>query len=103
MLENELNRGKVVNPREIPGNVITMNSEVSLQDLDDNEEIVYRLVFPAEADAERGWISVLAPIGTALLGYKEGDVIEWKVPSGVVKLKVTKIVYQPEAAGDYHL
>ena len=102
-LENELNRGKVVKPQDVPPNVITMNSEVYLKDLDTKEEIIYRLVFPDHADANQGWVSILAPIGTALLGYSTGDTIEWKVPAGIVKLKVEKILYQPEAAGDYHL
>ena len=102
-LEKELDRGKVVKPQDIPANVITMNSEVYLRDLDTDEEITYRLVFPDRADAGEGQVSVLAPIGTALLGYSVGDIIEWEVPSGIAKLKVEKILYQPEAAGDYHL
>jgi len=102
-LEKELDKGKIVSSQEIRPDVITMNSEVYLRDLNTREEIVYRLVFPEHADANLGRISVLAPIGTALLGYKVGDVIEWKVPAGVTKLKVEKILYQPESAGDYHL
>lgn len=102
-LEKELDKGKIVSSQEIRPDVITMNSEVYLRDLNTREEIVYRLVFPEYADANLGRISVLAPIGTALLGYKVGDVIEWKVPAGVTKLKVEKILYQPESAGDYHL
>ena len=102
-LENELNRGKVVKPQDIPPNVITMNSEVYLRDLNTKKEITYRLVFPEHADASQGRVSILAPIGTALLGYSVGDIIEWKVPAGIAKLKVEKIIYQPEAAGDYHL
>jgi regulator of nucleoside diphosphate kinase len=102
-LENELNRGKIVKSQDVPSNVITMNSEVYLRDLNTKEEITYRLVFPYRADASKGRISILAPIGTALLGYSVGDIIEWKVPAGIAKLKVEKILYQPEAAGDYHL
>ncbi|MBP7088360.1 MAG: nucleoside diphosphate kinase regulator [Candidatus Omnitrophica bacterium] len=102
-LEKELDIGKIVKSKDIPPNIITMNSEVYLRDLDTNEEITYRLVFPDHADASQGWISILAPIGTALLGYSVGDIIEWKVPAGITKLKVEKILYQPEAAGDYHL
>jgi regulator of nucleoside diphosphate kinase len=102
-LENELNRAKVVKSHDVPPNVITMNSEVYLRDLDTKEEIIYRLVFPDHADASQGRVSILAPIGTALLGYSVGDTIEWNVPAGSVKLKVEKILYQPESAGDYHL
>jgi regulator of nucleoside diphosphate kinase len=60
-------------------------------------------VFPTEADFAEGKISVLAPIGTAILGYKQGDTIEWSVPSGLRRLKVEEILYQPEAAGDHNL
>lgn len=102
-LEKELDRGRVVSSQEIPSDVITMNSEVHLKDLNTKEEITYRLVFPDHADVNQGWVSILAPIGTALLGYRVGDIIEWKVPAGIAKLKVEKILYQPEAAGDYHL
>lgn len=102
-LERELNRGKVVKSQDVPSNVITMNSEVYLRDLNTKKEITYRLVFPYRADASKGRISILAPIGMALLGYSVGDIIEWKVPAGIAKLKVEKILYQPEAAGDYHL
>jgi len=60
-------------------------------------------VFPTEADSAEGKISVLAPIGTAILGYRQGDTIEWPVPSGLRKLKVEEVIYQPEAAGDHDL
>ncbi len=102
-LEKELNRGKIVEPKNIPQNIITMNSMVHLKDLDSEEEITYILVFPDGADINEDKISILAPIGTALIGYRVGDIIEWKVPAGVRRLKVEKILYQPEAAGDYHL
>jgi regulator of nucleoside diphosphate kinase len=103
LLEGELSRAKVVPQQDIPSDVITMNSEVYLKDMDTNEETIYRLVFPHQADVDKGYVSILAPIGTALLGYRVGDIIEWKVPSGIAKWKVMKIIYQPEAAGDYHL
>jgi len=102
-LENELNRGKVIEPHDMPPNIITMNSEIHLKNLNTKEETIYRLVFPDHADVSQGRISILAPIGTALLGYGVGDIIEWKVPAGIAKLKVVKILYQPESAGDYHL
>jgi regulator of nucleoside diphosphate kinase len=61
------------------------------------------VVFPSEADSEQGKISILAPVGTALLGYRVGDTVEWKLPGGLRRLKIERILYQPEAAGDYHL
>ncbi|MDH5662210.1 MAG: nucleoside diphosphate kinase regulator [Elusimicrobiota bacterium] len=102
-LEGELNRGKVVKAKKIPKDVITMNSKVRLKDLGTQEEMIYQLVFPDDADPDQNKISILAPIGTALIGYRVGDVIEWKVPAGLRKLKVLEVLYQPEAAGDYHL
>ena len=102
-LEDELKRGKVVKSQDVPNNVITMNSKVRLLNIDTQEELIYQLVFPGTANSAHNKISVLAPVGTALLGYKVGDIIEWDVPAGLTKLKVEEILYQPEAAGDYHL
>jgi len=99
-LEAELNRGKIIKSQDIPQDIITMNSEVHLRNLNTKEEITYQLVFPDQADASQGRVSILAPIGTALLGYSVGDIIEWKVPAGVAKLQVEKIIYQPEANGE---
>ena len=101
-LDEELDRADLVKPQEIPNDVITMNSTFRLRDLDRGEEAVYMLVFPGEADSAKGKISILAPIGTAVLGYRLGDTIEWDVPAGLKRFKVEEIVYQPEAAGDYH-
>ena len=100
-LENEINRAQVVDSHKVPREVITMNSKVLL-DLGE-EELEVSLVYPSEADLVSNKLSVLSPIGTAILGYKEGDFIQWKVPSGVAEIHVKKVIYQPEAAGDYHL
>lgn len=102
-LRGELDRAEIVLPQEIPADVITMNSKVALMDLDTQEEEVYTLVYPENADMAEGKVSVLAPIGTAMLGYRVGDVFEWEVPAGTRRLKVDRILYQPEAAGDYEL
>jgi two-component system KDP operon response regulator KdpE len=102
-LDSELARGQLVAPTEVPPDVITMNSKVCLVDLDTKEEMVYMLVFPQDADIAQSKISILAPIGTAMLGYRVGDVFTWQVPDGVRRLKVKQILYQPEASGDYHL
>ena len=101
-LDEELDRAEVVKPEEIPTDVITMNSTFRLSNLDSGEEVVYTLVFPSKADSTTGKISILAPIGTAVLGYRVGDTIEWQVPAGLKRLRVDEVVYQPEAAGDYH-
>ena len=102
-LDVELSRGKVVAPTEVPPDVVTMNSRVRLVDLDTHEEMVYTLVFPQEADITQSKISVLAPVGTAMLGYRVGDTFTWHVPDGVRRLQVKQVLYQPEASGDYHL
>ena len=102
-LEEELDRAQVVRQQDIPADVITMRSTVRVKDLNTSEEIIYRLVFPTEANYDDGKISVLAPIGTAMLGYRRGDVIEWQVPSGVRRLSVEEVLYQPESKGEYHL
>jgi regulator of nucleoside diphosphate kinase len=102
-LEEELNRAKVVDPKHIPEGVVTMNSRVLLYDKASGEELTYTIVYPSEANIEFNRISILAPIGTALLGYRVGDTVEWKVPSGVRRLKIRDVLYQPEAAGEYDL
>jgi regulator of nucleoside diphosphate kinase len=102
-LEEELDRAELVQQKDIPADVITMRSTVRLKDLATSEEMIYQLVFPTEANYEEGRISVLAPIGTAMLGYKRGDVIEWQVPSGSRRLSVEEVIYQPESSGEYHL
>jgi len=102
-LEEELDKAHIVGSRDIPGDVVTMRSQVRVKDMKSGTEMDLSVVFPSEADSEQGKISVLAPVGTALLGYRVGDTIEWKVPGGLRRLKIERILYQPEAAGDYHL
>jgi len=101
ILEKELERAEIVDPKKIPADVITMNSTAYLKDLNTGEEIIWTLVFPKDAKAEDHRISVMAPIGMALLGYRVGDVIEWGVPGGTRRLKVMQTLYQPEASGHY--
>jgi regulator of nucleoside diphosphate kinase len=102
-LEQELDRAMIVDPKKVPPDLVTMNSQVRLEDLDTGEEMVYTLVFPEDADHTHNKISILAPIGTAMLGYRVGDIFEWKVPEGLSKMKIKEILYQPESSGDYHL
>ena len=100
-LQAEIDRARVVQPKDIPSDVVTMKSTVSIEDLDTKEEEVYTLVFPEDADVQQGKISILAPIGTAMLGYEVGDTFEWDVPAGKRRLLIKKILYQPEASGDF--
>lgn len=102
-LDQELQRGEVVAPARVPKGVVTMNSKVSIRDLRSDEREIYTLVFPKDADINQGRLSVLAPLGTALLGAKAGGVVEVNAPAGVRRIKVERILYQPEAAGDFHL
>lgn len=102
-LASELERAEIVDPKKVRPDVVTMNSRVVLQDTTTGEEMSYTLVFPKDANMGAGAISVLAPIGTAILGYSKGDIIEWQVPAGMRRILIKEIVYQPEAAGHYHL
>lgn len=100
-LEAELEEAEVVDASEIPPDVVTMNSRVRFEDEDSGETRDVTLVYPAQADAETGKISVLAPIGAALLGLSVGQTIDWPMPSGGSRrLRVVSVLYQPEAAGD---
>lgn len=102
-LQGELDRAHIVEPAAVPGDVVTMNSRVRFKDLDTNQDNVYTLVFPSEAKLEQQKISVLAPIGTAILGYLAGDTVEWRVPGGIKRVRIEEILYQPEAEGQYSL
>jgi regulator of nucleoside diphosphate kinase len=99
-LAAEIEKASVVQPDQIPADVITLNSTARLIDQDTDEEMVYTLVFPEDADPSQGKISILAPIGTAMLGYKVGDTFEWDTPGGKRIIHVREVLYQPEASGD---
>lgn len=102
-LEGELERALLLRPSAVPGNVVTMNSEVEYEDVDTQVRRTVRVVYPRDADAASGRVSVLAPIGTALLGLRAGQSIHWPTPAGRRHLRVLEIRYQPEAEGHFHL
>ena len=102
-LEEELDQAVLVSARKVPCNVVTMNTQMLVKDMDSEKEMLVQLVFPSEADYDQGKISILAPIGTALIGYRAGDTVEWEVPAGMRRLHIEEITYQPEAAGHLHL
>jgi regulator of nucleoside diphosphate kinase len=102
-LEQELKAGEVVAPARVPRGVVTMNSKLSVRDLASDERDTYTLSYPQEADIDEGRVSVMAPLGRALLGAKVGDVVEFDAPAGTRRIKIERILYQPEAAGDFHL
>ena len=100
-LEHEIERAIVVDPQKVAEDVITMNSKALLQV--DDEEVEVALVYPEDADDRAGKLSVCSGIGTAILGYKEGDAFSWRIPNRTCHIRIGKVLYQPEAAGDFHL
>lgn len=102
-LEAELARATVVAPQQMPPNVVTMNSTVKFVMLASGEEFEMTLVYPKDMDANGKTVSILAPVGSALLGLAQGDEIEWPNPSGgMTTVKVKEVTYQPERTGTYH-
>lgn len=102
-LDDELARADVVEPKDVPADVVTMNSDVVYEDVATGARRRIRIVYPEKADVERGWVSVLAPLGHALLGLRVGQEIQWRVPRGMRRLRIIAVPYQPEASGDYDL
>jgi regulator of nucleoside diphosphate kinase len=102
-LEEELDTASIVPASGVDQHVITMHSQVRVRNLESGEEMVFTLVYPRAADLEHGRISVLSPLGTLILGYQVGDVVSWRIPDGVRRLKIVEVQYQPEAAGHLHL
>lgn len=102
-LETELNRAKIVDPEEIPPTVVTMNSTVKFSVESTKEEVELTLVYPKDMDTTGKTISILAPVGSALLGLSQGAEIEWPKPGGgLIKVRITEVTYQPERTGVYH-
>lgn len=102
-LMKELDTAQIVEPEAIPSNVVTMNSIVKLSFLNNNKQVQFQIVYPDQANLKENKISIFSPIATALIGYKVADEIEWIVPAGLTNIRIDKIIYQPEAAGDYSL
>jgi regulator of nucleoside diphosphate kinase len=102
-LVGELNRAKQADPGQIPADVITMHSIVKIKYISNDKTFTMQLVYPEEANIQENKISIFAPIAMALLGYKKGDIVNWPTPGGKIKIKIEDILYQPEAAGDFHL
>lgn len=102
-LEEELARATIVEPRLMPSNIVTMNSTVRFIIEPTKDEFKLTLVYPKDIDSSGKKISILAPIGSALLGLTIGDQIEWPKPGGgTLKVKISEITYQPERAGEFH-
>ncbi|MDE2612830.1 MAG: nucleoside diphosphate kinase regulator [Burkholderiales bacterium] len=102
-LEAELERATVVEPEKVPPTVVTMNSTVKFAVESSSEDFELTLVYPKDADTSGKTISILAPVGSALLGLKQGDEIAWPKPGGgLIKVTVKEVIYQPEREGSYH-
>ncbi len=102
-LMGEINRARIVSPQRIPSDVVTMNTVVRIRNIDQNRAYTIKLVYPEAADTKKGHISIFAPVAAAILGYRQGDIVDWQMPSGNTQIMIEEILYQPEAAGDYHL
>jgi len=102
-LRDELGRAEIVEPEQVPPNVVTMRSKVRFVVESSGETFCKSLVYPREADGSDDRISVLAPIGTALLGLTEGQRIEWPAPGGaLIPVRIVEVLYQPERSGELH-
>lgn len=95
-LEEEIEKASIVPPDQIPSDVVTMHSRVRIVDMRTGEQLVYQIVYPHEANYSEKRISILAPIGTALLGYPVGTEIDWQVPSGTRRLRIEAVEQPPE-------
>jgi regulator of nucleoside diphosphate kinase len=100
-LEHEVERATVVEPHQVPEDVVTMNSRAVVRL--DGEAVEVALVYPEEADDSAGKFSVCSDVGTAILGYKEGDAFDWRMTHRTCHVQIEKVLYQPEAAGHFHL
>lgn len=102
-LQDELDRAEIVDPRQMPPTVVTMNSTVRFNNETTGEEFCMTLVYPKDVQGKPDRISILAPVGSALLGLSIGDVIEWPLPGGgIIRVRIIDIIYQPERSGEFH-
>jgi regulator of nucleoside diphosphate kinase len=103
-LELELDRAKIIMDNEVPPDLITMNSKVKFLNLHDEKEMTVTVVYPSDADYKEGKISILASLGSAIIGLRAGQEINWRFPDGKTKrLRILEVLYQPEANNDWHL
>lgn len=96
-LDQEISRARIVEPAEIPRDVATMDSHVVYRDEDTGDERVVVLVYPIDEDSSTGRLSILSPLGTALLGLSEGQTIAWTAPGGRLRrVSLVSVLFQPE-------
>lgn len=102
-LADGLREAQVIPSSQTPADLVTMNSRILLKRLDNNQEITLSIVYHNDADLKEKKISIFAPMGASLLGAKEQQIVDCSLPAGNVKYQISKLLYQPEAAGDHHL
>lgn len=101
-LTHEIERATVVDAQQVGRDVVTMNTRARLC-LDDDDVRDVQLVYPGDAQPEPGRLSVCSPVGTAILGCREGDAVDWRIGLRTRRIRIDRVLYQPEAAGDFHL
>lgn len=102
-LLNEMSSASIVEPSELPRDVVTMNSIVKISFLNSNKTLEFQIVYPDQANIKENKISIFSPVATALIGYRVSDEIEWIVPAGLTRIRIDEIIFQPEAAGEFDL
>lgn len=102
-LDSELQTARIVSSPEIPSDVVTLHSQVVVEHLDDKEQSTWVLTFPKESNISERKLSVLSPVGTALLGARKGEIVEWGTGGSGGKIRIKDILFQPEASGNYDL
>ncbi len=101
MLVREIKRAEKVDSKAIAPEFVTMNSVVQVENEETKHPMTIKIVYPKEANFKKGYVSVFSPLGSALLGYKVGDTVQFEAPKGIINIKILRIDYQPEANGDY--
>ena len=99
----ELHSAKIVPSAEVPKDVVTMNSIVKIHFENNTKPVQFQIVYPEQANMKENKISIFSPVASALIGYRVNDEIDWVIPSGMTKIIIDEIIYQPEAAGDFDL
>lgn len=102
-LANEIKRANKIDSKKIAPEFVTMNSVVQVFNKETKQTMTIKIVYPKEADFKKGNVSVFSPLGSALLGYKVGDIVLFEAPKGMVEISIEKIEYQPEARGEYQV
>lgn len=97
----ELKSAKIVEQEEVEGDIVTMNSIVKIHFQNNKTTMEFQLVYPGEANIKERKISIFSSVAAALIGYRVGDEIDWLIPSGMTKIVIDEVIYQPEAAGDF--